>query len=254
MHAFTALVRKPGLKFSQALSVHPQKNNIDLASALRQHECYVEALKEVGGKVEHLPPQDHLPDATFVEDTAVILEDKILLCPMKEPSRQEEVQSIASVLKMHRDCVTLDSPATLDAGDVMNTPDVIFVGLSKRTNLEAVEALSKLTSKRVIPVAVTKGLHLKSATTFLGNNLLIIDPSRIDVSNLQHFDWIEVTESESYAANCLALGNIVLMPTGFPNVSDKIRAHGLEALELEMSEFEKADGGVTCLSLIIPAG
>ncbi|SVC64716.1 uncharacterized protein METZ01_LOCUS317570 [marine metagenome] len=117
-----------------------------------------------------------------------------------------------------------------------------------------VEALSKLTSKRVIPVAVTKGLHLKSATTFLGNNLLIIDPSRIDVSNLQHFDWIEVTESESYSANCLVLGNIVLMPTGFPNVSDKIRAHGLEALELEMSEFEKADGGVTCLSLIIPAG
>ena len=252
MHAFTALVRKPGLKFSQALSKHPQKNNIDLASALRQHEGYVEALQEVGGKVEHLPPQDHLPDATFVEDTAVILHDKILLCPMKEPSRQEEIQSIASVLKTHGDCMKLDSYATLDGGDVMQTPDAIFVGLSKRTNLQGITALSKLTSKKVIPVAVMKGLHLKSATTYLGHNLLIIDPSQVDSSNLQHFDWIEVTENESYSANCLALGNSILMPAGFPNVSEQIRAHGLETLELEMSEFEKADGGVTCLSLILP--
>jgi dimethylargininase len=95
-------------------------------------------------------------------------------------------------------------------------------------------------------------LHLKSATTFLGNNLLIIDPSRVDSSNLKCFDWIEVTESESYAANCLAFGDVVLMPTGFPDTSDKIRAHGLKPLELEMSEFEKADGAVTCLSLILP--
>jgi dimethylargininase len=254
MNVFTALVRKPGLNFSQALSEHPQKNNIDLASALLQHEGYVKALQEIGGKVEHLPPQDHLPDATFVEDTAVILHDKILLCPMKEPSRQEEVQSIASVLKTHGDCMKLDSYATLDGGDVMQTtPDAIFVGLSNRTNLQAITALAKLTSKKVIPVAVTKGLHLKSAATYLGNNLLIIDPSRVDSSNLQHFDWIEVTGSESYSANCLALGNSVLMPAGFPNVSEQIRAHGLETLELEMSEFEKADGGVTCLSLIIPA-
>ena len=252
MHAFTALVRKPGLKFPQALSEHPQKNNIDLAHALRQHEGYVKALQEVGGKVEHLPPKDHLPDATFVEDTAVLLEDKILLCPMKEPSRQEEVESTAAVLKKYRDCVTLDSPATLDGGDVMNSPDAIFVGLSKRTNLRAIQALAKLTSKRVIPVAVTKGLHLKSATTFLGNDLLIIDPSRVDSSNLKQFDWIEVTESESYAANCLAFEDVVLMPAGFSSISDKIRAHGLKPLELEMSEFEKADGSITCLSLIIP--
>ena len=100
---------------------------------------------------------------------------------------------------------------------------------------------------------MTKGLHLKSAATFLGNNLIVLDPSRVDSSNMKHFEWIEVAESESYAANCLALGNSVLMPTGFPHVSDKIRAHGLETIELGMSEFEKADGAVTCLSLIIPS-
>ena len=173
---------------------------------------------------------------------------------MKEPSRQEEVQSIASVLKTHGDCMKLDSYATLDGGDVMQTtPDAIFVGLSNRPNLQAITALAKLTSKKVVPVAVIKGLHLKSAATYLGNNLIILDPSRVDSSHLKQFDWIEVNENESYAANCLALGNSVLIPTGFPNVREQIRAHGLETLELEMSEFEKAAGGVTCLSLIIPA-
>ncbi len=252
MPTFTVLVRKPGLEFPRALSGHPEKNSIDLATAISQHENYVKALEQAGAKVKYLPTQDHLADATFVEDTAVILADKILLCPMKEASRQEEVQSTAAMLKIYGDCVTLDSPATLDGGDVMSTPDAIFVGLSKRTNLQALQALSKLTTKHVVPVAVTQGLHLKSATTFLGNNLLVIDPTRVDTSNLKHFDWIEVSESESYAANCLALGNRVLMPAGFPSVRDKIRAHGLEIIELEMNEFEKADGGVTCLSLIIP--
>ncbi|MFP6637361.1 MAG: arginine deiminase family protein [Nitrospinaceae bacterium] len=249
---FTAFVRKPGLKFSQAISEHPQKVNIDLPTALRQHQCYVNTLKEAGGKVEFLPPKNHLPDATFVEDTAVVLEDKILLCPMQEPSRQEEVQFTATALKKLRDCVTLSSPASLDGGDVMITPNTIFVGLSKRTNSEAVKALSKLTSKKVVPVEVTEGLHLKSATTFLGNNLLILDPCRIDTTHLKQMDWIEVSQNESYAANCLALGNGILMPAGFQNVSEKIRAHGFKTFELEMSEFEKANGGVTCLSLIIP--
>jgi dimethylargininase len=250
--AFTALVRKPGINFSQALSEHPDKNDINLTIALSQHKNYVEALKEVGGKIEYLPPQDHLPDATFVEDTAVILEDKYLLCPMKELSRKPETQFIATALEKHRDCLTLDSLSTLDGGDVMDTPNTIFVGLSKRTNFRAIQALSKLTSKKVVPVAVTKGLHLKSAATFLGNNLLIIDPTRLDSSNLKHFDWIEMRPSESYSANCLALGNIILMPAGFQNVRDKIHAKGLKTLELEMSEFRKADGSITCLSLIIP--
>ena len=252
MPAFTALVRKPGSSFPKAISGHPGKNDIQLAVALKQHEAYVEALKQTGGKVEYLPTLDHLPDATFVEDTAVILEESSLLCPLKEPSRQDEVQSTADKLKAYRDCVTLEPPATLDGGDVINTPDTIFIGLSKRTNVRAINAFSQLTSKKVVPVAVINGLHLKSAATFLGNNLLIIDPKRVDAARLNQFDWIEVTEEESYAGNCLALNNTVLMPTGFPNVRDKIQAHGLPTIELEMSEFEKADGSVTCLSLIIP--
>lgn len=252
MPSFTALVRKPGLSFPQALSGHPDKNTIDLATALKQHEDYVKALQQAGANVKHLPTQDQLADSTFVEDTAIVLEDKFLLCPMKEPSRQAEVQSTESILKAYRECVTMEFPATLDGGDVMDTPDTIYVGLSTRTNVRALQALSKLTTKKVAPVAVTKGLHLKSAATFLGNNLLILDPTRVDASNLKQFDWIELSENESYSANCLALGNTVLMPAGFPNVRDKIHSHGRETIELEMSEFQKADGSITCLSLIIP--
>jgi len=249
MPAFKALVRRPGQSFPRALSEHPNKSSIDLATALKQHEAYVKALQQAGGNVSYLPTQDQLPDSTFVEDTAIILENKFLLCPMKELSRKDEVQSIIAILKTYRDCITIEFPATLDGGDVMETPDAFYVGLSKRTNLRALQALTKLTSKKVTPVAVAKGLHLKSATTFLGNNLLIIDPTRVDASNLKHFDWIEV--NEPYSANCLALGNTVLMPAGFPNIRNKIQNHGRETIELEMSEFEKADGGLTCLSLII---
>ena len=252
MQPFTAWVRKPGQAFSQALSEHPKKNTIDLTLALQQHKHYVEALEQVGGKVEYLPTQDLLADATFVEDTAVILEDNVLLCPMKELSRQGEVPSSAMALKNYRDCITLNPPATLDGGDVMNTPDVIFVGLSKRTNATAVQALARHTTKKIIPVTVTQGLHLKSATTYLGNNRIIIDTTRLDTSNLKHFDWIEVSSNDSYAANCLALGNTVLLPAGFPHIREKIQSHGFKTIELEMSEFEKADGGITCLSLILP--
>jgi dimethylargininase len=252
MTAFTALVRKPGLSFPQALSGHPEKSSIDLATALSQHEGYVKALQQAGGNVKHLPSQDQLADATFVEDTAIVLEDKFLLCPMKEFSRQAEVESTATALKTYRDCITMDFPATLDGGDVMDTPDTIFVGLSKRTNLRAIQKLSELTSKEVVPVVVTKGLHLKSAATFLGNNLLIINPTRVDTSKFKYFDWIEVSENESYSGNCLALGKTVLLPAGFPRVRDRIQSHGRETLELAMSEFEKADGSITCLSLIIP--
>ncbi|MZH03535.1 MAG: hypothetical protein F3745_09130 [Nitrospinae bacterium] len=252
MSSYTALVRKPGESFPNAISGHPDKDSINLSKAINQHEAYVKALQKAGANVKHLPTQDQLADSTFVEDTALVLEDKFLLCPMKEPSRQDEVQSTADVLKTFRDCVTIDFPATLDGGDVIDTPDTIYVGLSKRTNVRALQALSKLTTKKVTPIAVTKGLHLKTAATFLGNNLMILDPTRIDSSNLKHFDWIEVRESESYSANCLALGNTVLMPAGFPNVREKIHSHGRETLEVKMSEFEKADGSITCLSLIIP--
>lgn len=250
MQSFTALVRPPGSSFPQAISDHPQKKGIDQPKALIQHQSYVDALKQVGGKVLPLPPEDLLPDSTFVEDTAFIFDETAFLCSAKEETRRNEVESVAKALKDHLKVVNLEPH--MDGGDILNTPQAIYIGLSKRSNERAIQSLSQKIGKKIISVPVVKGLHLKSAVSYLGNNILLIDPERVESGAFEKFQWIEVEEKDSYAANCLALGNRVIMPAGFPTIREKIRQHGFETIELEMSEFEKADGGVTCLSIILP--
>ena len=124
------------------------------------------------------------------------------------------------------------------------------MGISGRTNLEAVDALSKFAKKPVVPVEVVFGLHLKTAVTYLGNNILVLDPSSVNATALTGFKWIETGESERYAANCLTIGNTILMARGFNKLANKIRREGFKTLELDMSEFEKANGGISCLSII----
>jgi len=250
MRSFTALVRSPGVSFPQAISNHPAKEEIDLSRAREQHQNYINALKKAGAKILAMPPEDSLPDSTFVEDTAFIFEGRAFLCFSKEETRRNEVESIEKFLKGHRKTVRL--PPYLDGGDILDTPDSIFIGLSRRTDAKAIESLSQKINKKVVSVPILKGLHLKSSVSYLGNNILLLNPRRVDSSAFKSFQWIEVEEKNSYAANCLAMGNLIFMPTGFPIVRKKIFQHGFETIELEMSEFEKADGGVTCLSIILP--
>jgi len=250
MQSFTVLVRPPGTRFPQAISDHPQKKGIDQPRALIQHQSYVDALKRAGGKILSLPPEDLLPDSTFVEDTAFIFDETAFLCSAKEETRRNEVESVAQALKDHLKVVNLEPH--MDGGDILNTPQAIYIGLSKRSNERAVQSLSQKIGKKIVSVPVVKGLHLKSAVSYLGNNVLLIDPERVENSAFKNFQWIEVEEKDSYAANCLALGNRVIMPAGFPTIREKIRQYGFETVELEMSEFEKANGGVTCLSIILP--
>jgi dimethylargininase len=250
MQSFTALVRPPGTRFSQAISGHPQKKRIDQAKALIQHQSYVDTLKQVGGKILSLPPEDLLPDSTFVEDTAFIFGETAFLCSAKEETRRNEVESVAQELKDHLKIVNLEP--YIDGGDILNAPQAIYIGLSKRSNERAIQSLSQKVGKKIISIPVIKGLHLKSAVSYLGNNVLLIDPERLESTAFKSFQWIEVEEKDSYAANCLALGNRIIMPAGFPTIREKILQHGFETKEVEMSEFEKADGGVTCLSIILP--
>ena len=250
MQSFTALVRPPGARFSQAISGHPQKKGIDQPKALIQHQNYVDALKQVGGKILSLPPEDLLPDSTFVEDTAFVFGETAFLCSAKEETRRNEVESVAKALNDHLKIINLEP--YIDGGDILNTPQALYIGLSTRSNERAIQFLSQKIGKKIISVPVVKGLHLKSAVSYLGNNVLLIDPERVENDAFKNFQWIEVEEKDSYAANCLALGNQIIMPAGFPTIREKIIQHGFETVELEMSEFEKADGGVTCLSIILP--
>ena len=250
MQSFTALVRPPGTRFSQAISDHPKKKWIDQPRALIQHQSYVDSLKQAGGEILSLPPENLLPDSTFVEDTAFVFGETAFLCSAKEETRRNEVESVAQALKDHLEIVNLEPH--MDGGDILNTPQAIYIGLSKRSNERAIQSLSKKIDKEIIPVPVVKGLHLKSAVSYLGNNVLLIAPENVESDAFKNFQWIEVAEKDSYAANCLALENQIIMPAGFPTIREKILQHGFETVELEMSEFEKADGGVTCLSIILP--
>jgi dimethylargininase len=251
MPAFIALVREPGPDLIHAISGHHQKNQINFERAHDQHGQYVGALEQAGAEVVILAPLESFPDSPFVEDTAVIFEHQALICRMQAKSRRGEVASVAEEVGRYRTITHLKPPATLDGGDVLMTDQAVYVGQSTRTNREAVKAFADCSGKPCISVPVHRGLHLKSSVSFLGNNLLVLNPKNVDASAFEKFDWITVDENESYAANCLTLGKFILMPAGYPNLADKIRAHGFHIIELEMSEFEKADGSVTCLSLIL---
>jgi dimethylargininase len=246
-----AWVRPPSQDFAQALSEHPEATSINLQKAQQQHTAYCETLKSAGLIVEVLEPLNAFPDSVFIEDNALILEGQAVLCSMKEASRREETSFLASTLQSHLPVRQLKPPVFLDGGDILQTEDTVFIGQSQRTNPEAVTVLQSLTSKQVIPVQVKKGLHLKTSVSSLGKNLLVINPTHIETEPFCEFEWIEVEEEEAYAANCLAVGENVILPAGFLKLEQKIQVQGFSILPVEMSEFQKADGGVTCLSLLM---
>ncbi|HKI48831.1 MAG TPA: arginine deiminase family protein [Desulfobacteria bacterium] len=249
--ATRVLVRLPADNYINALSEHPEATSINFQKARQQHAAYCEALITAGMAVEILEPLDAFPDSVFIEDNAVILNGRAVLCSMKEASRQGEISYLADTLQSRLPVLRLQAPVFIDGGDVLQTEDTLFVGQSQRTNKEAVTALQALTSKPVIPIAVKQGLHLKTSVSTLGKNLLVIHPSHIETEPFREFEWIEVDEEEAYAANCLALGEHVILPAGFPKLEQHIQERGFSTLPVDMSEFQKADGGVTCLSLLI---
>lgn len=247
----TALVRPPSTNFSRAVSEHPESGSIDPSLARQQHAAYGQALQAGGLKVELLEPLEGFPDSVFIEDNAVILDGRAILTSMKATSRKGETDFLAETLQSRLPVVSLRPPVFIDGGDVLQTEDTVFVGLSQRTNKAAIEALQSLTAKTVTPVPVKKGLHLKTSVSYLGNGVLVIRPSGVETERFKAFDWIAVADDEAYAANCLAVGNHVILPAGFPRLEQQLQKRGLIPLPVAMSEFQKADGGVTCLSLIL---
>ena len=246
-----AFVRRPGSSFSQAISASPKNQPINVKRACLQHEHYMAALEKIGVEIVSLPAIHGYPDAPFVEDTTVVFDHLALACPNKEKSRRGEGASIHKEIKKYRTIKTLPPSVTLDGGDVLNTGKKIFVGISSRTNFEAVSALAKFTKKPVIPIKILRGLHLKTSVSYLGNDILVLDPSSVDTTPLHAFKWIEANKSNRFSANCLAIGKTVLISKGSNEIANKIHQEGFKTLQLDISEFEKADGGLTCLSIII---
>ena len=200
-----------------------------------------------------LPAEPGLPDAVFVEDPVVVLDEVAVISNMGAPSRRPEAESLAKALARYRPLKFLAEPATLDGGDVIRIGRSLFVGLSRRTNREGIEQLRELLRRygyQVQPVEVRGCLHLKSAGSYIGRNTILVNRSWIEVERLREFELLDVPNDEPAAANALLLNEVVVMPASFPKTRALLEERGFRVRTIDVSELQKAEAGVTCCSLI----
>ncbi|TFG09269.1 amidinotransferase [Candidatus Thorarchaeota archaeon] len=245
-----ALVRRPGKSFSSCISDHPERDTVDLTRAREQHRKYVSVLRDLGLDIIELAPLDSHADSCFVEDTVVVHGDRCVICNLKLPSRQGEESTVGRVLEDFLDCIWMKPPATLEGGDVIHLDDRLICGISKRTNQLGAAKLEdwlKVPIERVVDPSL---FHLKGKATFLGNNTMVISEDYAQNPHFSDFSLVVVSRDESYATNTLTIGDTVLMPEGFVNTKSRITELGFDVIELELTEFEKCQGSLTCLSIM----
>lgn len=234
------------------LSFHARQR-IDVDKAIAQHEAYQNCLAKLGVRIVSLPAEPDFPDAVFVEDTAVVLDEVAIISIMGAKSRRPEAASVGEALAHYRPLNFLAEPATLDGGDVLRIGRSIFVGLSQRTNRDGVNQLRELLGAfdyQVQPVEVKNCLHLKSGCSYLGNDTILINRSWINPESFRQFEILDVPEDEPAAANVLLVGDCIIMPTSFPKTRALLKNRGLRIETIDLSELQKAEAGVTCGSLI----
>ena len=234
--------------------IRTNRDKIDVALAKRQHAEYCQALQKLGLSLTWIRGDNALPDSCFVEDTAVVFGEKAVICNMAAKSRANEVAEVAKAMSELKETYRIKPPATIDGGDVLRVDDRVLVGISARTNLHAVRQLKKIlenSGMKVVPVKVHKVLHLKSACTYLGNGVVILSRGCFDTKVLQGLGKIFVPKGEEYAADCLAVNGTVLIAKGHAETRKLVEKEGFRVEELEISEFRKGDGALTCLSILL---
>jgi dimethylargininase len=247
-----ALTRDVGPEITKCEITHISRESIDVIKAVEQHVKYKEKLADAGAKILALPALDGQPDAVFVEDTAIVLPEIAIMTTMGAKSRENEVESIAEGLASFRKLIRLQSPAKIEGGDVMRIDKTLYVGLSTRTNQEAVQQLSRAIEPygyRVVPLNVTGCLHLKTGCTYIGQNKLLVNRSWVDVSDLS-YDIVDVHADEPLAANSLLINDVLLYSASFPLTRRLLEKNGLRVEPVDISELEKAEAGLTCMSII----
>ena len=249
----TAIVREVSSSINDCeLSFHARQP-IDVARAIAQHQAYQDCLTELGVRIVSLPAEPELPDAVFVEDPAVVVNEIAVISNMGAPSRRPEATSLAKMLARYRPLKFLTEPATLDGGDVLRIGRSVFVGLSRRTNRDGIDQLRGLLGPygyQVQPVEVSGCLHLKSACSHIGNNTILVNRSWIDAEPLSEFELLDVPEEEPAAANALLVNDVVIIPASFPKTRALLERRGFQVRTIDVSELQKAEAGVTCTSLL----
>jgi dimethylargininase len=235
--------------------LHLERKEFDLALACRQHALYVSALEQAGLQVTLLPEIADLPDATFVEDAAVLLDEAAVVCRSGTPSREPEAEAIAPVISKILPTRRIIFPGTLEGGDVLRVGRTLFVGLSSRSNQEGICQLESIVTSfgyQVVRVMIRGCLHLKTAVTSPAEGLLIANPAWVDPSPFRDLEILSVPDGEPWGANTLAVNGTVFVPNSAPETARRLRNAGLVVQRLEISELQKAEAGLTCLSLLCP--
>lgn len=245
-----ALVREPGAQFTRCISSHPLHHTVNVARARTQHAAYVSTLTELGLEVIRLPPDNTHPDSCFIEDTAVIHAGKALITRLAKKSRRGEENTVEEFLQEHFPIEHIRAPGTLEGGDVIHLPTRIICGISQRTNRAGVHQMQTYFDVPVDTIVVPHLLHLKSHVTYLNHNIMLATYPYTKHPTLLKFDTLKVPKTERYAANTLTLDETVIMPAGYPQTQQLIKDTGFEVITLNMSEFTKCDGALTCLSLL----
>ncbi len=250
----TAFTRQVSHSIGNCELTYLNRVQIDISKAIRQHQSYELFLKQNGVKVISLPPEPALPDAVFIEDTAVVVDELAVIARMGASRRRDEINSLVPVLARHRPLKYLEPPATLEGGDVIRIGRTLYLGESSRTNTEGIAQLRMILAPYgydVRSVRVNGCLHLSTGCSYLGRNTVLLNRSWIDARPFEWAEIIEVPATEPWAANTLSVGKIVLLPSGYPQTRALVEQRGFQVAILDISEFEKAEAGLTCMSLTL---
>jgi dimethylargininase len=246
------IVKTPGESYLNGLTTSDLGKPV-YSLLVDQHAAYVEALKSCGVEVTLLPQSEEFPDSTFVEDAAVVTPEFAVITNPGADSRNGEKEEIKSVLhNFYEKFYYINAPGTLDGGDVLQAEDNFYIGISARTNREGAEQLKRIVESegyKASIIELKEFFHLKTGVTYLGNNTLAVSGELVSHPDFEKYEKITVPSEEEYSANCIKVNDYVIVPKGFDGTIRKLAEAGYQTIELEMSEFQKHDGGLSCLSL-----
>ncbi|MGY5878671.1 MAG: arginine deiminase family protein [Candidatus Thorarchaeota archaeon] len=245
-----AIVRPPGVKFKGCLSSHPLHHTLNMELALEQHKMYRRTLADFGLDLIELEPDNVYPDACFVEDTVVVHENRAMITRMAKESRRGESQKVEEVLSEFKRIKTVVEPGLLEGGDVIHLPDSLVCGVTKRSNREGASQMEKWLEMPVHCLEDLTIMHIKSHLTYLGKNTIILNQRYVGNPYLKSYEKIVLPSDESHSANTVALEDVVIMSVRHKKTAELVKEAGFDVVHLDMSEFEKCDGALTCLSII----
>lgn len=249
----TALTRAVSRTLVSCQLTWLSRQEIDIGLAIEQHREYERSLTAMGVRIVSLPEQPEMPDAVFVEDPLVVLDEVAVVTRMGSVSRRPETESLAEAISEFRPLRRLAAPATLEGGDVMRIGRDVFVGLSRRTNAEGILQLTQALEPfgyKIHRINVHGCLHLKSACCPMGDGKVLANRAWLDDGPLRNYQIIEVAREEPGAANLLRIGDVALMPELFPRTQEIVAGEGLDIRTVDISELMKAEAAITCSSVI----